>query len=84
MRVTAILTEPERKRQDRSVYRAEERRHRARMMRVFGPICPHSSVLTHANAAQGQKRLISQRIQAILASKGMPLGECRLMAASIS
>ncbi|MFT7597061.1 MAG: hypothetical protein ACI8R4_004405, partial [Paracoccaceae bacterium] len=36
-----------------------------------------SSVLTHASAAQGQKRLISKRNQLILASSGMPLGECR-------
>ena len=27
------------------------------MMRVCGPICPHSSVLTHAYAAQGPKVL---------------------------
>ncbi|MFT7596170.1 MAG: hypothetical protein ACI8R4_003504, partial [Paracoccaceae bacterium] len=39
--------------------------------------CLHSSVLTHASAAQGQKRLISKRNQLILASSGMPLGECR-------
>jgi len=47
------------------------------MMRVCSPTCPHSNVLAHANAAQGPKRLISKRIQVILASKGMPLGECR-------
>jgi len=29
------------------------------------------------NTAQGPKRLISKRIKAILAPKGMPLGECR-------
>jgi hypothetical protein len=78
MCVTAFLTETERKRQDRSVQRAEERRCRARMMRVCSPTCPHSNVLAHANAAQGPKRLISKRTQVILASNGMPLGECRL------
>jgi len=50
------------------------------MMRVCGPTCPHSSVLAHENAAQGRKPLISKRIQVILASNGMPLGECRLRA----
>jgi len=62
MCVTAILTETERKRQDSSVHRAEERRCWARMMRVCGPTCPHSNVLAHANAAQGPKRLIGKRI----------------------
>jgi hypothetical protein len=77
MCVIAILTEAERKRQDRSIHRAEERRRRARMMRFRGPPCPHSSVLTHASAAQGPKRLISKRNQSNLPSSGKPLGECR-------
>ena len=77
MRVTAILTAAERKRQDRSVHRAEERRRRAKMMRVCGPTCPHSSVWTHASAVQAPKRLINKRKLAILTSNGMPLGECR-------
>jgi hypothetical protein len=77
MCVTAILTETERKRPDGYVHRAEKRRCRAKMMRVCGPTCPHSSVLTHASAAQGAKRLISRRNQATLTSNGMPLGECR-------
>ena len=78
MRVTAILTAAERKRQDRSVHRAEERRRRAKMMRVCGPTCPHSSVWAHASAVQAPKRLINKRKLAILTSNGMPLGECRL------
>jgi cobalamin biosynthesis protein CobD/CbiB len=78
MCVTAILTETERKRQDSSVHRAEERRCKARMMRVCGPTCTQSSVLTHASAAQGAKRWISRRNQATLTSNGMPLGECRI------
>ena len=78
MRVTAILTATERKRQDRSVHRAEERRRRAKMMRVCGPTCPHSSVWAHASAVQAPKRLINKRKLAILTSNGMPLGECRL------
>ena len=77
MRVTAILTAAERKRQDRSVHRAEERRRRAKMMRVCGPTCPHSSVWTHASAVQAPKRLINKRKLAILTSNGIPLGECR-------
>ena len=82
MRVTAILTAAERKRQDRSVHRAEERRRRAKMMRVCGPTCPHSSVWAHASAVQAPKRLINKRKLAILTSNGMPLGECRLKAPS--
>ncbi len=77
MRVTAILTAAERKRQDGSVHRAEKRRRWARMMRVCGPACPNSSVWAHASAVQSPKRLISKRNQAILTSNGRPLGECR-------
>ena len=78
MCVTAILIEAARKRQDRSVHRAEERLPRARMMRFCGSPCPHSNVLTHASAAQGPKRLISKRNLTISPSSGKPLGECRL------
>jgi len=60
--VTAILTETERMRWDRSVHRAEELRRSARMIRFCGPPCQHSSVLAHACAAQGLKRLIGKRI----------------------
>ena len=84
MRVTAILTAAERKRQDRSVHRAEERRRRAKMMRVCGPTCPHSSVWAHASAVQAPKRLINKRKLAILTSNGMPLGECRTVICSNS
>jgi hypothetical protein len=79
MCVTVILTQTEQKRQDRSVHRAEKRRHRARMMRVFGPIRPNSSVWAHASAVHGPKRLISSRNQAMLTSNGRPPGECRLL-----
>lgn len=57
----------------------------ARVVRHHFPTCrngghrPHG--VAHANAAQGPKRLISKRVQAILASKGMPLGECRFTSA---
>ena len=84
MRVTAILTAAERKRQDRSVHRAEERRRRAKMMRVCGPTCPHSSVWAHASAVQAPKRLINKRKLAILTSNGMPLGECRIKEARVA
>jgi len=53
MCVTTILTETERKRQDRSAHRAEERRRRARMMQVCGLTCSHSGVLAHLSAARG-------------------------------
>jgi len=76
--VTAILTATGRKRQERSVHRAEERRRWTGMVRVCGPTCPHSSVLTYASAAQGAKRLISRRNQATPPSNGNPLGERQL------
>jgi hypothetical protein len=41
--VTVNSTETERKRQDTSDRLAELRRRRAKMMRLHGPICPHSS-----------------------------------------
>ena len=53
---------PERKWQDRSVRRAENRRCCAGVMLVGGLIRPHSGVLALSSAAQGPKRLISKRI----------------------
>jgi hypothetical protein len=76
--MTAILTETERKRQDGSVHRAEERRRRAGMMRVCGPTRQAPGVCATTDTAQGEKRLFNWQNQAILTSDGMPLGECRL------
>ena len=75
MRVTAIQAQTERKQQDRSIRHAEKRRRRARMMRVRGPIRPVPGVCATTDTAQGEKRLVNWRNQAILATDGRPLGE---------
>src|SRR3546814_5368233 len=78
MRMTTIHAQAERKRQDRSVCRAEKRLCRARMLRVQGLIHPTSAVCATTDTARGEKRLPSEQNQAILKSSGGPLGECRL------
>jgi hypothetical protein len=78
MCVTAILKETERKRQDRSVHCAEERRRWARVMGGRGPTCPHSGVLAHLDAAKGTKHLIGRQNRANFPDNGTPLGEWRL------
>ena len=77
MRLIAIRTQTERKRQDRSVRPAEKRRCRAGTLRVHGPIRPTSGVCAITDAAWGEKHLFNWQNQAILASDGRPLGECR-------
>lgn len=79
MRMTTIHAQAERKRQDRSVCRAEKRLCRARMLRVRGLIHPTSAVCATTDTARGEKRLPSEQNQAILKSSGRPLGECRLI-----
>lgn len=79
MRMTTIHAQAERKRQDRSVCRAEKRLCRARMLRVRGLIHPTSAVCATTDTARGEKRLPSEQNQAILKSSGRPLGECRIM-----
>jgi hypothetical protein len=78
MRMTATHAQTERKRQDRSVRCAEKhrRRSRTRQSRCLIRLAPEAC--TVADAAQDKKRLSSGRIQAIFASEGRPLGECRL------
>ena len=78
MRVTAIQTQSERKRQDRSVRCAEKRRCRAGMPRGRGLIRPHSSVPATADAARGEKHLFDGQVQASFLASRRPLGECRL------
>jgi hypothetical protein len=78
MRMTTIHAQAERKRQDRSVCRAEKRLCRARMLRVRGLIHPTSAVCATTDIARGEKRLPSEQNQAILKSSGRPLGECRI------
>jgi len=81
MRMTTIHAQAERKRQDRSVCRAEKRLCRARMLRVRGLIHPTSAVCATTDTARGEKRLPSEQNQAILKSSGRPLGECRIKSA---
>ena len=66
MRMTTIHAQAERKRQDRSVCRAEKRLCRARMLRVRGLIHPTSAVCATTDTARGEKRLPSEQNQAIL------------------
>jgi hypothetical protein len=77
MRVTALRTQTERRRQDRSARRAEKRRRRARLLPVRGLIRPTSGVCTTAHAGRGEKRLLNSRNWVTLSSNVMPLGECR-------
>ena len=77
MRVTAIQAPTEQKPQDRSVRRAEKRHHQARTRRARGPIRPAPGVCATTDTAQGEKRLFSGQIQAILTSVDTPLGEFR-------
>lgn len=76
--MTTIHAQAERKRQDRSVCRAEKRLCRARMLRVRGLIHPTSAVCATTDTARGEKRLPSEQNQATLKSSGRTLGECRV------
>ena len=82
--MTTIHAQAERKRQDRSVCRAEKRLCRARMLRVRGLIHPTSAVCATTDTARGEKRLPSEQNQAILKSSGRSLGECRILPAQVS
>ena len=76
--MSAIRIQTERKPQDRSVCRAENRRYRARKMQVRRPIRPAPGVCATTDTAQGERSLFNRRNQAILSPDGRPLGECRL------
>ena len=80
MRMTAIHTQPERKRQDRSVRCAGKyhRRTRTRRLPSLIRLVPAASATT--DTAQGGKCLSRRQIQANPTSEGLPLGECRLPA----
>ena len=65
MRMTLKLPEGERKRQDRSVRRAEKRHCRARMLRVRGLIHRTSAVCANADTARGGKCMHNWKNQAI-------------------
>jgi hypothetical protein len=74
MRSTAILTQTEQKRLERSVRQAEKRGRRAWMARIRGLIRPTQGVSTTADTAMGKKLLNGQN-HATLLSDGRPLGE---------
>ena len=77
MRVIAIHAQTERKRQEKSVRRAEKHRLRAKTRRFCRLIRPVPAAHATAGAARGAKCLSSARNPAILASDRGPLGECR-------
>lgn len=77
MRVTAITTQTQRKRQDRFVRHAEERRCRARMTRGRGLICPTSNAPATVDDARGKRHLFDWQNKAILPSSSRPFGEFR-------
>ena len=58
--MTAIRAQTERKWQDRSVHRAEERHRRARKLRLRGPIQPVPAVYATADAAQGKRNFVQR------------------------
>ena len=78
MRVTAIQTRTERKRQDRSVRCAEKHLWRAKKPRVHGLNRPVPAACATADATRGEKNLSSTQIQAMLTSVSSLLGECRI------
>lgn len=71
-----LRTQTERKPQDRSVRRAEERRRRSGMLRALGPIRLNPGVFATADAARDDKCLINWQDQVIFLLNCMPLGEC--------
>ena len=78
MRMTAIRTQTERKRQDRSVRRAEKNRRRARTRRLRGLIRPVPAACATEDAGWGEKSLSSGQGKADLnvsghATWGMPV-----------
>jgi hypothetical protein len=78
VRVTAIQTQTEQKRQDRSVRCAEKHLWRAKKPRVHGLNRPVPAACATADAAQDEKHFSSTQNQAILTSDASLLGECRL------
>jgi len=77
MRVTLKLPEGKRKRQDKSVRRAETLGRLTKMMHIRRPSRPLSAGPEQVDTAQGTDHLISRRNRTNLSSGGRPLGECR-------
>jgi hypothetical protein len=67
MRVTAIKTQTERKRQDKFVHRAEKRGRMTKVTLIRGPIHPHSSALTTAVEAESANHLIWREVVSVRA-----------------
>ena len=76
-RMTAILAQTERKRQDRSVRCAEKHRRRARTRRLRGLIHSVPAACATKAAGWGKKCLTGGQNQALFTSDSMPLGVCR-------
>lgn len=74
MRVTAMLTQTERKRQDRSACHAEKRRLRARTRWLHRRIRTVPTACATAEAARGEKCLLSGQIPAKLRQTAVHLG----------
>ncbi len=79
MRMTAIRTQTERKRQDRSVRHAEKRRCRAGTLRVHGPIHPTSGAGAIADAAWGENACSTGKIRRSWRQTAGHLGNVGLM-----
>ena len=77
MRMTAIHAQTERTRQDKSARCAEKHHRQPRTRRLPGLIRPVSAPFAADDAAQGEKALSSDPLQAIFTSGGTPHGECR-------
>ena len=69
MCVTVTQTQTERKRQNRSVYRAEKLHQRSGMTHVRGLICPTPGVLATGDALRNAKHLIRWQFQPNLMCK---------------
>ena len=77
MCMTVIHTQPERKRQDRSVRCAEKHRRRARTRRLRGLIRPVPAACATADIGWGENCLSSGQNQVILVLDGTLLGDCQ-------
>ena len=78
VRAAAILTKTDRKRHDKTVRRAENRRCRARITWVRSLSRPTPGVSATADTARGEEHLFSGQVQATFPSSRRSLGECSL------
>jgi len=81
MRVTAIPTQIEQKRQDNSANRAGKSRRRVRKAQVQGMIRPVPRASAPPDVKRGKRSLIGYHDQPMLTSGDRPLGEYRFKVA---